>query len=119
MHRLRGRLVETGEEHEKLGLARLKILEGKAGERAGVVDGMHDCPGKWENGHLLSLPGELVVGTPTSLRGAPGQDDERAELDDLMLAAVDDPELETRCTLVGSDYRITAEDDTGVGPRAK
>ncbi len=41
----------------------------------------------------------------------------RAELDDLMLAVVDDPELETRCTLVASDYRITAEDDTGVGPR--
>ena len=79
---------------------------------------MHDRPGEWENGHPLSLQGELVVRTSASLPGAPGQNDTCAELDDLILAAVDDPELETFPPLVGSDHRVTAKDDGALG-RAK
>ena len=99
MYRLRERLVETGEEYGKLGVGRLEILEGKAGERARVVDGMHDRPGERKNGHPVPLEGEIVVGTPTSVRGAPRQDDACGDLNDLMLTAVDDPELESRSPL--------------------
>ena len=65
---------------------------------------------------LSSLQTKLVVGTPASTLDPSSQDDTCREFDNLILAAVDDPELEPFSTLVRSDHRIMAENDARVGP---
>src|SRR5438132_7535381 len=96
MHGLREGLVESVEQHEKLGIARSQIVPTVViAERAFGIDRMHDRPRQRKKRHAFALElerDELALIAPPSL--SPRQQDSRFEIDDLTAPLIDDAEHE-------------------------